>query len=82
MSSKEKRYQGRKRCLHENCGPIQARQIRQNHDLLSRDNVVFTPHIGFYSGEALRRILDTTLENITKFTLGKIENQIMLPPKK
>ena len=65
-------------CLHENCGPTQARQIKQNHNLLSRDNVVFTPHIGFYSEEALRRILDTTLQNITRFTLGKIENPVSL----
>ena len=78
----EEHVKEEKQCLHENCGPTQARQIRENHDLLSRDNVVFTPHIGFYSGEALRRILDTTLENITKFTLGNIENQITLPPKK
>lgn len=52
---------------HENCNPAKARQLEQNHDLLSRDNVVFTPHIGFYSEEALRRILDTTLHNITSF---------------
>lgn len=65
-------------CLHENCGPTQARQIKQNRNLLSRDNVVFTPHIGFYSEEALRRILDTTLRNITQFALGKIENSVSL----
>ncbi|MEK9151211.1 MAG: NAD(P)-dependent oxidoreductase [Patescibacteria group bacterium] len=78
----EEHIKEEKQCLHENCGPTQARQIRENHDLLSRDNVVFTPHIGFYSEEALRRILDTTIGNITKFALGSIENQIVLPPKK
>lgn len=66
-------------CLQENCGPTQARQIEQNRDLLDRDNVVFTPHIGFYSGEALRRILDTTIQNIARFALGKIENPVTLP---
>lgn len=66
-------------CLHDNCTPTQARQIKQNHNLLGRDNVVFTPHIGFYSQEALHRILDTTLQNITQFTLGKIENSVSLP---
>ncbi len=69
-----------KQCLHENCGPAQARQIKENHDLLSRDNVVFTPHIGFYSEEALQRILDTTLENIAKFTLGNLQN-LVVPPR-
>lgn len=69
-------------CLHKNCGDIQAKQIRENQDLLSRDNVVFTPHIGFYSGEALRRILDTTLENIAHFALGEVRNPVTFPPKK
>ena len=35
--------------------------------LLQRKNVIFTPHIGFYSKEALQRILDTTVHNITGF---------------
>lgn len=77
----EEHVREEERCLHENCGGDQARQIRENHDLLSRDNVVFTPHIGFYSEEALRRILDTTIGNITKFALGNIENQIACTPK-
>jgi D-lactate dehydrogenase len=71
-----------KQCLHENCDATQAKQVEQNRNLLSRDNVVFTPHIGFYSEEALRRILDTTLENITQFALGKIENSVLPSPKK
>jgi D-lactate dehydrogenase len=65
-----------KQCLHEDCGPAHAERIKQNHNLLSRDNVVFTPHIGFYSEEALKRILDTTLTNILHFAEGKIENQV------
>ena len=40
------------------------RQILRTHILLKRDNVVFTPHNAFNSREALRRILDTTLDNI------------------
>lgn len=69
-------------CLYENCDPIRARQIEQNKNLLSRDNVVFTPHIAFYSEEALKRILDTTLENIKQFILGKIENSVSVLEKK
>lgn len=65
-----------KQCLHEDCGPTHADKIKQNHNLLSRDNVVFTPHIGFYSEEALQRILDTTLANIAHFAAGNIENQV------
>ncbi|MDD2766857.1 MAG: NAD(P)-dependent oxidoreductase [Candidatus Moranbacteria bacterium] len=63
-------------CLHEDCAPSRAHQIDQNKNLLSRDNVVFTPHIGFYSEEALKRILETTAENIVQYGLGKKENQV------
>jgi len=38
--------------------------ILENHLLLTFDNVIITPHIAFYSEEALKRILDITIENI------------------
>lgn len=44
--------------------------------LLQRENVVFTPHIGFYSKEALQRILDVTVQNITGFLSGKPVNTV------
>ena len=46
----------------------------KDHILLSKDNVVFTPHIAFYSQEALERILETTVQNIQGFISGKLEN--------
>ena len=48
----------------------------KDHILLSKDNVVFTPHIAFYSKEALERILETTVENIVDFALGKPQNSV------
>jgi D-lactate dehydrogenase len=48
----------------------------KDHILLSKDNVVFTPHIAFYSKEALERILETTVENIVAFVLGKPQNVV------
>jgi D-lactate dehydrogenase len=45
--------------------------------LLSKDNVVFTPHIAFYSQEALERILDTTTENILAFSSGVAQNKVI-----
>lgn len=69
-------------CLHEDCEPSRAHQIEQNKNLLGRDNVVFTPHIGFYSEEALERILETTADNIVQFSLGRIENQVLSSSKK
>ena len=48
----------------------------KDHILLSKDNVVFTPHIAFYSKEALERILETTVENIVAFVSGKPQNVV------
>lgn len=62
-------------CLHVEC-PTDGEQHTENKNLLSRDNVVFTPHIGFYSEEALERILDTTIENIENLALDKKSNQV------
>lgn len=45
--------------------------IVRDHILLKKENVVFTPHIAFYSQEALERILDTTIDNINLFTQHK-----------
>lgn len=52
-------------------------KLVQDHILLSRDNVVFTPHIAFYSQEALERILDTTAQNIDAFLSGKPQNVVL-----
>lgn len=62
-------------CLHTDC-ESDAKKREQNQNLLTRDNVVFTPHIGFYSTEALERILDTTAENIEQFASGKKPHQV------
>jgi D-lactate dehydrogenase len=45
--------------------------------LIYRDDVIFTPHIGYYSVEALRRILDTTILNIHGFAQGKVLNPVV-----
>ncbi|MDI6828169.1 MAG: hydroxyacid dehydrogenase [Armatimonadota bacterium] len=52
------------------------REILLSYALLHRDNVVITPHIGFYSQEALLRIMQTTEENIISFLEGKKINLI------
>lgn len=39
--------------------------------VLSRRNVVFTPHIAFNSVEGMRRLAEATLENIAAFIAGK-----------
>ncbi len=50
----------------------------KNHVLLHRENVIYTPHMAFYSREAVQRILETTVENIQAFLQGRIQNQVGL----
>lgn len=47
-----------------------------NHVLLTKDNVLVTPHNAFNSTEALERILDVTVENIVAFEQQKPINSI------
>jgi len=52
------------------------REVLLSYALLHRDNVVITPHIAFYSQEALERIMTTTQENICSFLGGKAINVV------
>ncbi|MBU2612417.1 MAG: hydroxyacid dehydrogenase [Nanoarchaeota archaeon] len=45
--------------------------LLENHILLTFNNVIITPHMAFYSEEALKRILDTTIENIDSIIKNK-----------
>lgn len=47
-----------------------------NHVLLTRENVIITPHNAFNSTEALHAILEVTVANIKGFTQGIPENVI------
>ncbi len=48
----------------------------KNHLLLNREDVVITPHIGFYSMEAVQRIRETTADNILSFLAGHAQNTV------
>lgn len=56
-----------KQLLHAAHTLEQFRAAARNRMLLSRDDVVFTPHNAFNSQEALERILDTTIANLEAF---------------
>ena len=45
-------------------------KVVRNHLLLHREDVVITPHIGFYSREAIQRIRRTTVKNIRAYIRG------------
>ncbi len=47
-----------------------------NHVLLTKENVIITPHNAFNSQEALKEIVQTTLQNIASYVSGKPENTV------
>ena len=47
-----------------------------NHVLLTREDVLITPHNAFNSKEALNQIIETTIENITSFISSSPVNTI------
>ncbi len=50
--------------------------IIANHVLIDLPNVIITPHNAFNTTEALRRILDTTVENIKNYLAGTPVNTV------
>ena len=49
----------------------ELQRLMHNADLISRINVVFTPHVAFNSVEAVQRINETTVRNIEAFVAGE-----------
>lgn len=47
-----------------------------NHVLINHPKALITPHNAFNSKEALNRIMDTTIDNITSFMEGTVENSV------
>ncbi|MBU3942456.1 hydroxyacid dehydrogenase, partial [Patescibacteria group bacterium] len=48
--------------------------VLRGHLLIQRPNILVTPHNAFNSEEALKRILDTTIENIERYLSNKLIN--------
>ena len=67
------------RLLHGPESGEQLRQLIRRHILLRRPDVVITPHMAFYSQEAMARILETTVENIRAFLAGSPQNVVNQP---
>jgi D-lactate dehydrogenase len=62
--------------LHKSLNERDMKVLIENHVLLKEKNVIVTPHIAFYTREALQRILDTTLENVKSLVSGKGKNRV------
>ena len=56
---------------HAHLSQKKLKQLVEDHMLFHNDKVIFTPHIAFYSQEALERILDCTIKNIQYFMKNK-----------
>jgi D-lactate dehydrogenase len=54
----------------------EIQRLTANESLLSRPNVIFTPHIAFNSIEAVRRINEVTLQNLIAFAAGSPINLV------
>ena len=73
-----------KRLTNTNAGDehwSKLQTVLANNILLHRENVIYTPHMAFYSKEAVQRILDTTIENIRNFLKGSPVNRINIDHK-
>jgi len=57
--------------LSKNYPKEHLKNLIRNHLLLTLDNVIITPHNAFNSIEALKRILETTIENINVVVWNK-----------
>ncbi|HWP61285.1 MAG TPA: NAD(P)-dependent oxidoreductase, partial [Candidatus Paceibacterota bacterium] len=55
------------------------RMALENHVLIRHPRVVVTPHIAFNTEEAVRRIIDTTIENMLGFAAGTPKNLVQQP---
>lgn len=65
-----------KELLTQKISSAEVEALAEDHALLGRDNVVYTPHIAFYSREALERILSTTIDNIECYAIGQCKNVV------
>lgn len=54
----------------------ELQSLTENASLISRPNVVFTPHVAFNSEEAVARIVAMTAESIEAFLHGKAINTV------
>lgn len=54
----------------------EERLIKINHELMEMPNVIITPHVAFFTFEAVASIQKTTIENIEGFLSGALINLV------
>ncbi|MEK6823342.1 MAG: NAD(P)-dependent oxidoreductase, partial [Nanoarchaeota archaeon] len=68
-----------KQLLARNYEKVNLKTLIQQHTLLEYDNVIITPHNAFNSAEALQRILDTSVENVSAYFKHAPTNLVKAP---
>ena len=58
------------------CNPQNTRKSLMNSLLIDHPNTIVTPHNAFNSNEAVKRIIDTSVDNVRQFALGKVQNKV------
>jgi len=53
---------------------------RPDNPLLGLPNVIVTPHVAWYTGESVERLLEVTRDNIASFFAGAPRNVVAAPP--
>jgi len=69
-------FQNPEKVLNLKNGEELRRTLMENI-LIDHPNTIVTPHNAFNSTEALKRIIDTSLDNIKKFLNGEIQNNVI-----
>ena len=65
--------------LREHPAEAEMKAVLENHRLIRDPRVIITPHVAFDTGEAIRRILDTSISDVTSYiTNGVLKNPV--PP--
>ncbi|KKP59434.1 MAG: D-isomer specific 2-hydroxyacid dehydrogenase NAD-binding protein [Candidatus Magasanikbacteria bacterium GW2011_GWC2_34_16] len=74
--------QNEEQVISGDCTECQMKTNLMNNIIIDHPNTIVTPHNAFNSTEALRRIVDTTIENIRAFVKGETINDVTAPKKK
>lgn len=64
--------------VYQNFNGIIASDVTNDTNLLQKENIIITPHMAYYTKEALRRILNISLDNMCDFLDGKKPRNCLL----
>ncbi|MCB9798727.1 hydroxyacid dehydrogenase [Candidatus Nomurabacteria bacterium] len=62
--------------LNVDCSSDETRLSLMNNMLIDHPNTIVSPHNAFNTHEAVRRIIDTSIDNFKAFHLGNIQNEV------